>query len=103
MNSHDNNLEIKFKGKIEHIFDGAALDAESYMIVAGKKVYFNAGIWGSLGESGIRGEVIGIDLSGDLEGKKYIGKTAEVYAVKESSRDAYTLQGSTKYYIKLVK
>ena len=92
------NLEIKFKGKIEHIFDGAALDAESYMTIAGKKVFFNGGIW-----EGPRGQVTGFDLSGDIEGKKYIGKTVEVFAVKDPDCDAYTLEGNTKYYIKLVK
>lgn len=90
--------EFKFKGKIETIFDGAALDTESYMIIDNKKVFFNGGLW-----EGPRGKVIGFDLSDDLEGHKYIGKTAEVFAQKDPHRDAYTLEGNTKYYIKLLR
>ena len=101
------NLEVHFKGKIEQIFDGAALDAESYMKIDGKKVVFNAGIWGTVG-IGIKGEIIGFNLSGDLEGKKYVGKMAEVYAIKDieaaqAGDPRLTLQGSKKYYIKLIK
>ncbi len=101
------NLEVKFKGKIEYIFDGASLDAESHMIIDGKKVVFNAGIWGTVGI--VSGKIIGFDLRDDIEGKAYIGKMAEVYALKDidavasGKPDQLTLQGSTKYYIKLIK
>lgn len=91
--------EFKFKGKIETIFDGAALDAESYMIIDNKKVFFNGGLW-----EGPRGKLIGFDLSDDIEGHKYIGKTAEVFAQEDPDNNkVYTLKSNTKYYIKLIK
>ncbi len=92
------NLEVRFTGKIERIFNSTSFDDESYIIVDGKKITVKTNnAWDRP-----QGKLIGIDLSANKEGKKYIGKTVEVFAVKDTDYKTLSLRGKS-YYIKLIK
>lgn len=93
--------EEKFTGAISSIHDGAAYDADSIIVVGGKKVIFRAG-W----RTGPWGRLKGINLGNDIDCDRYNGRKAEVYARKITKgypKGGYTLEGDTKYHVSLLK
>jgi len=93
------NRDVKFEGKIESVYLGAAVDGISEMVVSGKRVMID---FGGVPVEGyppiLKGKIIGIDLN---KSEEYVGKTVEVFCQK--SKEGYTLEGNEKYYVKLKK
>ncbi len=93
------NIHVHFTGKIEKVSDAARVDGDSYIIVDGKKILFNSGAqyqsvpFGPIDPA--------IDLGSDIQGKKYIGKTVEVQAIKDPEYNTLSLR-SPGTYIKLL-
>lgn len=93
-----NDQEATFSGEISAVDTGCFVDAICSVTVDGKKVILLTGM--RLGEVPEVGTLKGVESIGDLEAK--IGSRANVYAAKAPEGE-YTLYGSTKYYVEVLK
>jgi hypothetical protein len=84
-----------FSGKLETVNKGCVgkTSGECYIVVDGKHVTYVMNM-----PADLIGQIIGVPTYLDLEGK--IGQDVEVYAQKKAD-GAYSLYGSSKFYIKL--
>jgi peptidoglycan hydrolase-like protein with peptidoglycan-binding domain len=99
--AHDNDAEtVTFEGEIEAVSTACFYDAVCSVTIDGNVVVLLAGL--RMDPPPV-GSLIGVDSIGDLEDE--IGSKAKVYAaiVEDDSDADYTLYGSTKYYVEVLK
>jgi hypothetical protein len=92
--------EASFSGAIQSINNQLPVDGNLTAKVGDKTVILQNGGLTPSGTQPPSGQIIGLDLTGDLN--TYVGKKAEVYGrVVTGYKDAVTIVGSTKYYLKI--
>lgn len=92
--------EVLFTGVISEIDLGCWVDVSCSMVVDGKRVAWAEGM--TEGSTKISGELIGFEFKDVSDKNKYIGKSAQVYGIKDNNGNI-SIFGNKDYFIKLVE